>query len=261
MICPTRVKYLPGDLIRLSNGEEAIVISVYSLNIANIINYTVFTPSRYLLAPCTSSQVKYSAIQAGETGLLRNAKILHRLFESQRNYICQEDRCVVKNLLGGCYWCSLKVDYSKKYSNVFIPGDTVWVPSEKREAVITDINLCILDPWLPKGHLTISKSTAWTDASIYGFIEHTVPSSYAMVGEGRLNVSEFYAYIQSDPSRPPGITCFEEMPDGNLRQLSRNIKMREQSKFTYFIPQNADTICNSCIYTDCENCKTHKFIK
>ncbi len=69
MICPTRVKYLPGDLIRLSNGEDAIVISVYSLDIANIVNYTIFTPSRYLLNPYTTSQIKSSDILLEATDL------------------------------------------------------------------------------------------------------------------------------------------------------------------------------------------------
>lgn len=267
MTCHTkRVRYLPGDLVQLSNGELAIIIASHYNDDINRVYYTFFSPRRYIFIPVFSDgrYVIRKNVPCDNPDL-RGGKILHRIFESQRNYVCQEDNCIVKDLLGECYGCSLKVDYSKENSNIFIPGDTVWVPKEKRETVISDINLCIRDPWpnidphnnYSRGFVTISQFSSWSDSDIFYF----VTSDGRYPGYGELRIEEFYEFILANPDQLPALTYYETLPGNKINQLPRNIKMREQSKHTYFIPENASLICNSCIYTDCENCKTKKLIR
>ncbi len=258
MTSRTRVRFLPGDLIDLSgSGNLAIVVSMYNTRTSPIVyrymsrNEYSFTDMNYMIGTMPAYPRK-------------DVKLLHRVFHPNRNYICSDENCEVRNLLGECMYCNYKIDYSKD-DKIFFPGDEVWSPSRKQSCWINQANLCI--PVLSDGdtgYETIAEGTKWDDIHLAKFFERInyFNSSYSYY----VDISALYNHLlERFETNPPTLTYREKPSDLtlNYQDLPRDLNIREQSKLLYYIPEDIN-ICPMCIYQDsdkCSSCITKKLIR
>ena len=253
MTCRIRVRFLPGDLIDLSgSGDLAIVVSMYNMTTIPIVyrymsrNKFSFTDMKYMIGTLPAYPGK-------------DVKLLHRVFNPNRNYICEDGNCEVKNILGECMYCNYKIDYSKR-DKIFFPGDEVWSPSRKQSCWIYQANLCL--PVLndnDTGYETVAEGTKWDDVHLSNFFKTDNHFSYSFY----LDIPELYDHLlERFKTKPPTLTYREKYSTG-YKDLPRDLNIREQSKLLYYIPEDIN-ICPLCIYQDsdkCDSCITKKLLR
>lgn len=262
MTCPTRVRYLPGDFVYVEDLDSyALIVCV--IKGQGGVFYRAFTKYEYRFEKKQHDndwdhRAKY--FEPNRPGYNHSLKIINRIFFPQRNYICQEDGCTVKNIIGECLDCPHKIDYSKEGANIFLPGDTVWCPVEKRLAEVEAMCLRVPEsPRYPNSYITISPWSSWG--------HNLLTDNFSIVaGEPAISIDQFYGFILENPDMPPGITYYEKSWKGNLgmAKIPVNAKMRNQSKIAYFVPEDAESICSACIYQgsyDCVGCKTRELLE
>ena len=261
MTCPTRVRFLPGDFVYIDDLDSYALIVCVVKDYYGVF-YRAFTKYEYRFEKKSNDnnwehRAKY--IEPGQPVNNYSLKLIDRIFFPQRNYICQEDRCAVKSILGECLDCKHKIDYSKKDANIFLPGDIVWHPGEKRTAEVAAMCLCIPNPKYPNAYITISPWSSWN--------YNLLTDNFSIASEeSAISIDRLYEFILGNSDMPPKITYFEESWKGNLgmAKIPERARMRSQSKIAYFIPEDAGSICSACILQDsydCVECKTKKLIE
>ncbi len=240
-----RIKFLPGDLIRIIDGgkeEDAVVIAVSSY-ITGAPRYQVFTAENY----------KFSTVggRVREINNLVPATLINRVFEPKRNCICDGDNCIIKNLLGECMDCKYKIKYSKDDTNVWFPGDILYIPSKKEKVEIKSIRLCAKYRFsydMPAEYVTFSgTSTKWDDSELntYNFLDLHL----------RLMVRLFYDCLIANG--PMKISYWsEKLTIPNCAHLYK------RSKINYYIPKGMN-VCPMCLYQGsdkCHECITNRLI-
>lgn len=240
-----RIKFLPGDLIRIIDGgkeEDAIVIAVSSY-ITGAPRYQLFTADNYRFNTITG-KVK-------EINNLVPATLINRVFEPKRNYVCDGDNCIIKGLLGECMGCKYKIKYSKDDTNVWFPGDILYIPSKKEKVEIKSIKLCAKYKFsynFPAEYVTFSDTlTKWNDYELG--TDNFLDQHY------RLMVRLFYDCLIA--AGPMKISYWSEK-----QSIPNCAHLYKRSKINYYIPKGLN-VCPMCLYQGsdkCLECTTNRLI-
>jgi hypothetical protein len=240
MTCLTRVRYLPGDLIEDSYYGPTLITSVENIGIKGhhirAVSYGIMTQDYYSFVDTRHSVQSIN-------NLPPYRKILNRIFNPGRNYICSSDQCVVKEIIEECMYCNYKIDYTKA-DKVFFPEDKVWSPMEKKIYTIHSSHLCV--PVLndkDTGYATIAEDTKWDDISLCGFFKDHFG--------GEIDIVAFYEFLLERFKTKPPTLSYKSWETG--KYLPRMINLYKQSDMFGFIPEKFN-ICPMCLFQDSEKC-------
>lgn len=127
------IKIYVGELIKDGNGDLWLITNLKCRLSDRLFTFININNRRIEELTWIGFRSTYYPVE--RAGILKGLDIL-----SGEDWLCHDKRCYPSILAGGCSGCmySKLVKSKKKY---FEPGDTVWVPSDKRERAVLETSL------------------------------------------------------------------------------------------------------------------------
>lgn len=265
------IKFLPGDLVEFDNQSILITSMEYSKEHRSLFYHyfqtqthkVVFASRPYpydvghLDAVPTNNLTFHAAFWAD---FVPPKKISHLFdFNIYSSAICQEGVCFPRRIMDECSGCPLGSLISSKVSNLYLPGDQVYMITEKKVKEVTGMCLTI------KSHMTDDCGGGFAN-----FRPDINSGSWYLLMFARMFATHNHIDYMTLPEAweilKQGINC-ETKPryyiDGEKSgRWGEQIRLRFRGRNKYLNESDLDTVCGICIYQRgmeiCDSCSTEK---
>lgn len=250
------IKFIPGDLIEFEE-ESVLITSILNSPDGIEVQYfhaesdkPIFEGRPYPYAPgyidaYSTSNLYYDT--AFQQNFMPPKKISHLFdFNIYNSEVCRESICFPRQITGECSGCPLgSLSPASKISNLYLPGDQVYMVMEKKLGEITEVCLTIRSDMTDSrgGGFSNFKSDISTGnwylslfakmfATNYYLDYMTLPEAWNILKQ------KFYCKVQ------PRFYIKGEKSG----RWSEQIRLRKRGHCTYLKEEDLNTICGMCIY-------------
>ena len=238
------IKFLPGDLVYNKYSEEYGII----IKVGNHENSTVITESSFDIS-------NFSGLKK----LCEWEMYLRgRIFNPNVNYLCCENNCIVKSVIGECLDCKYKENpYSDK---VYFIGDTVFMKKFRTTGIVTGVALRI-----ETSEFSLYNSII-TCRPYYNLRGDDVFSIYdQFLNNGAENFTDKIDIVKiwNDLKTRNRPSLEYILDDNSYSWNEKELNIRKRNCKYVFIPPEAKNICDICVCggtEECLGCKTEKLI-